>query len=93
MSKTRATAACTLSALLALAACEGAGEHNDPDTVQQDTGQAATTGPGAAASGTQVQTAPPPMGALNPTPPDSNPSPTTPSVTGNDSAGPVPQQP
>ncbi|HEX8692671.1 MAG TPA: hypothetical protein VF746_09645 [Longimicrobium sp.] len=87
MSKTRAAAAFTLSALLALAACEGAGEHNDPDTVQQDTGQAATTGPGAAASGTQIQAAPPPAGTVNPTPPDSNPSPTTPSPTGNDSAG------
>lgn len=74
----RASAAIAFSALLSLAACDGAGEHRNADAVQPDSAQQPVTGPEAASQGTRIQNAPPPAGTTGPTPPDGNPSTTTP---------------
>ena len=90
MPNTRTTAALALSALVALAACEGAGEHQNADATQEDSVQS-VTGPDTA--GEMIQTAPPPVGTSDPTPPDANPSTTTPAdpsspgVSGGGAAG------
>jgi len=78
MLKTRLTAAFLLSGLLALGACDGAGEHQNADTVQADTAQQPVSGPEAASEGNRISGSPPPTGTVNPDPPDSNPSPSTP---------------
>jgi hypothetical protein len=78
MPKTRLTAAFLLSGLLALGACDAAGEHQNADSVQPDSAQQPVTGPEAASEGNRISGSPPPTGTVNPDPPDSNPSPSTP---------------
>jgi hypothetical protein len=78
MLKTRLTAAFLLSGLLALGACDGAGEHQNADTVQPDSAQQPVSGPEAASEGNRISGSPPPAGTANPDPPDGNPSPSTP---------------
>lgn len=76
MARTRILAALPLAAFLALTACDGAGEHNDPE--KNETGADPVTRQDSAAVGQQVPNAFPPVGTTSTTPPDSNPSPTTP---------------
>jgi PBP1b-binding outer membrane lipoprotein LpoB len=78
---TKTLPALLLAALL-LAGCEGQGEHNPPDERGDDAPQTGPTALDSAATGTAVPVAPPPQGALSTLPPDSNPSPTTPSASG-----------
>jgi hypothetical protein len=48
MLKMRVSAAAAFSAMLAMGGCDGAGEHQDADTVQADSAQQPVTGPEAA---------------------------------------------
>jgi hypothetical protein len=79
MLRTRTLAALPLAALLALAACDNAGEHNAADN-ETDAAEGANpvSRQDSATVGQQVPNAYPPVGSTATTPPDSNPSPTTP---------------
>ena len=52
-----------MSAALAVAACDGSGEHNTPDEANE------TTGADSAAAGTDVPSTLPPAGTVNPAAP------------------------
>ena len=79
MPRTRILAALPLAALLAVAACDNAGEHNEMNNdADAATGANPVTRQDSATVGQQIPNAYPPVGSTNTTPPDSNPSPTTP---------------
>ena len=78
MPRTRTLAALPLAALLALAACDNAGEHNNADSDAASEGANPVSRQDSATVGQQVPNAYPPVGSTSTTPPDSNPSPTTP---------------
>jgi hypothetical protein len=78
MLRNRTLAALPLAALLALAACDGAGGHNDADSETAGKGVDPVSRQDSATVGQQVPNAYPPVGSTSTTPPDSNPSPTTP---------------
>ena len=79
MPRTRILAALPLAAILALAACDNAGEHNNAEN--DDTGADPVTRQDSATVGQQVPNAYPPVGSTSTTPGDNNPSPTTPGGT------------
>ncbi|HEU4560537.1 MAG TPA: hypothetical protein VFS20_21985 [Longimicrobium sp.] len=63
------------------AACDGAGGHNNADENKEggDAG-APIGGPEAGAAGTQITPGPPPVGTVNPVPPDTNTAISTPAT-------------
>jgi hypothetical protein len=82
MPRTRLLAAVPLAALLALAACDNAGEHNNPsENADANSGADPVSRQDSATVGQQVPNAYPPVGSTSTTPADSNPSPTTPGGT------------
>lgn len=79
MPRTRILAALPLAALLAVAACDNAGEHSETNNeADAATGANPVTRQDSATVGQQIPNAYPPVGSTNTVPPDSNPSPTTP---------------
>jgi hypothetical protein len=64
MHRLRLLSAGLLTAALAAAACDGAGEHNNPDEANQG-----APGPDSMVRGTDVAPAPPPVGTVNPAAP------------------------
>jgi hypothetical protein len=72
-------AAIPVALLLAAAACDNAGEHNDPSSQgEKAEGADPVTRQDSATVGQQINAAYPPVGSTSPTPPDSNPAPSTP---------------
>ena len=78
MLRTRTLAALPLAALLALTACDGAGGHNDADSVAAGQDAAPVSRQDSATVGQQIPNAYPPVGSTATSPADSNPSTTTP---------------
>lgn len=64
MPRLRLLSAGLLSAALAVAACDSAGEHNVPDEANQG-----APGPDSLAEGTATPASPPPVGTVNPAAP------------------------
>jgi hypothetical protein len=79
MLRTRPLAAAALAALLSTAACDNAGEHGvPPENADVVNGADPRSRQDSATVGQQIPNAYPPVGSTGTTPPDSNPSPTTP---------------
>jgi len=82
MPRTRTLAALSLAALLATTACDNAGEHGvPPENADVVSGADPQSRQDSATVGQQIPSAYPPVGSTSTTPPDSNPSPTTPGGT------------
>lgn len=64
MQLTRLLSAGLITVALAAAACDGSGEHNNPDEANQG-----APGPDSLAAGTATPSAPPPVGTVNPAAP------------------------
>ena len=93
MRRTRFVAmALALAVSAGAAACDGAGGHNDADENKHggDAG-APIGGPDAAAAGTQISPAPPPVGTVNPTPADTNTAVSTPATAPSSDTGRAPE--
>jgi hypothetical protein len=84
--------ALALAAWAGAAACDGAGGHNDADENKSggDAG-APIGGPDAAANGTAISPAPPPVGTVNPVPPDTNQAVSTPNTAASSDTGRAPE--
>ena len=81
MRRTRFLAMAALALAVSAAACDDAGGHNDADEQKSggDPG-APVGGPDAAAAGTQISPAPPPVGSTYPVPGDTNKAISTPTT-------------
>lgn len=84
--------ALALASSAGTAACDGAGGHNNADESKNggDSG-AAIGGPAAGANGTAIMPAPPPVGTVNPVPPDTNQAISTPNTTASSDTGRAPE--
>jgi hypothetical protein len=84
--------AMALALAVSAAACDGAGGHNDAEQQKDGGGNGAPIGgPDAAAAGTQISPAPPPVGAVNPVPGDTNTAASTPATAPSADTGRVPE--
>lgn len=84
--------ALALAVSAGVAACDGAGGHNNADENKEggDAG-APIGGPEAGAAGTQIAPGPPPVGTVNPVPADTNTAVSTPATAPPGDTGRVPE--
>lgn len=81
--------ALALSALLLAAACDNAGEHQNPDSTEGGSTRTDPTAMDSATQGTSIPATPPPVGSVTTTPADSGSFPNVPDTQATGGAAPA----